>query len=113
LCHGFFLFLFYLNEFFFGDFCFYLIYFDISVVIVHHLCTYVEGIWSIEPNRFLDRFGGGGYGRQWRRHLCRSSFSSAVVVDCGGGHNSGHIYRPSVHGFYTVFTTPVSFFSWQ
>lgn len=61
------------------------------------VCIYVEGLWSLEPNRSLDRAGGG------QRRASRS-FSTAVHVDGVGGH----LYRPSpsVHGFHsdTVFS---------
>lgn len=61
------------------------------------VCIYVEGLWSLEPNRSLDRSGGG------QRRASRS-FSTAVHVDGVGGH----LYRPSpsVHGFHsdTVFS---------
>lgn len=78
------------------------------------VCVCVEGLWSVEPNRFFDRFGAGG--GHWRRHLGRS-LSTAAGLDSvdggGGGGHCGHPYRSPVHCLYTVFTTPVSFFSWQ
>lgn len=87
-----------------------------SMVIFVCVCmSCVEGLWSLEPNRLFDRFGGGG--GQWRRHFGRSFSTVAVFddsIDGGGGSgNCGHLYRPPVHGVHSVFTTPVSFFSWQ